>query len=81
MAQKRHTLEVRYKQAFNEADARQQAWNERRDGGKLGLRLLTAKLKRGHIVYEDLRGQLAKGCQKVTLKELFIFEIEVFFVA
>ena len=40
MTQKRHTLEVRYKQAFNEADARQQAWNERRDGGKLGLRLL-----------------------------------------
>ena len=40
MTQNRHTLEVRYKQAFNEADARQQAWNERRDGGKLGLRLL-----------------------------------------
>ena len=47
---KGYTLEVRYKQAFNEADARQQendlldmydyAWNERRNGGKRSIRLL-----------------------------------------
>ena len=29
-------------------------------------------------MYEDIRGP-TKGCQKVTLKELFIVKIEVFF--
>ena len=47
---KGYTLEVRYKQRFNEADARQQendlldmydyAWNERRNGGRRSIRLL-----------------------------------------
>ena len=47
---KGYTLEVRYKQAFNEADARQQendlldvydyAWNKRRNGGINGIRYI-----------------------------------------
>ena len=47
---KGYTLEVRYKQAWNELQARNlenelldtfnYAWNERRNGGKLGIRLL-----------------------------------------